>query len=176
MMFNPFRRTYSQDELTWFRFLSKCPLLAALSPDELSYFLPFLYPRDYKQDEVVFFRNDPSQALYIIRTGVVSVSIDVGERLEPLTQKRAFQALGENACLPDTKRVYNAIVASESAEIIVIPQANLLEIFDRNEGIRAKVNQALATQFNQFMADLFYAYRSQEGFFELSQAYTIRGR
>ena len=30
-------------------------------------FVPYLYPRKYKKDEVVFFRDDPSQALYIVK-------------------------------------------------------------------------------------------------------------
>jgi CRP/FNR family transcriptional regulator, cyclic AMP receptor protein len=173
-MYNPFRKAYSSEELSQFRLLNKAALLSKLSNDELSYFLPFLFPREYKQHEVVFFRGDPSQALYLIRSGVVALSLDVGTKTEPLSQRRAFQTLGENALLADSQRVYNAIVSSERAEIVVIPQANILEIFDQKPIIKAKMLEALAIHFNLFLTDLFYAYRSHEGFFELAQAYTVR--
>jgi len=173
-MYNPFRRTYSSQELAQFKFLAKTPLFSKLSNDELSYFLPFLFPREYKKDEVIYFRGDPSQALYIIKTGVVSTSIDIGERMEPLSQRRAHQSLGENSLIQHTKRIHNAIVQSEFAELVVIPQSNLLEVFERKDSIKAKMYEALALHLNVLLDDVFYAYRNNEGFFELSQAYTRR--
>jgi CRP-like cAMP-binding protein len=171
-MYNPFRRTYSSQELAQFKFLTRTQLFSKLNNDELSYFLPFLYPREYKQDEVIFFRGDPSQALYIIKSGIVNISIDVGQRMEPLTQRKAHQSLGENTLVVNTKRLHNAVVYSEKAELVVIPQANLLEVFERKDAVKAKMYEALSIHFNTILSDLFYAYRTNEGFFELSQAYS----
>jgi CRP/FNR family transcriptional regulator, cyclic AMP receptor protein len=173
-MYNPFRRTYSSQELAQFKFLTKTPLFSKLSNDELSYFLPFLYPREYKQDEVIFFRGDPSQALYIVRSGIIGLSIDVAERIEPLSQRKANQSLGENALIENSKRLHNAVVQSEKVELVVIPQANLLEVFRQKDSIKAKMYEALALHFNAFLNDMFYAYRTNEGFFELSQAFSRR--
>ena len=65
-MKNPFRKTYSPAERETFAFLGKVKFFKHLNFEEMSRFLPAIHQRKYVQDEVVFFRNDPSQALYIL--------------------------------------------------------------------------------------------------------------
>lgn len=170
-MLNPFRKSYSAEELDIFRFLQKSKLFAELTQDELYHFLPYLYLRQYKENEVVFFRNDPSQALYVIQKGHVSLNITLSDKTEFLTSVGAGQTLGDNALVPSSKRLYNAIVTSEAAEIYVLPQANLLSVFERDARIKAKMYAALSASYNQYMVNLFKAYQSSFGFFDLSSAY-----
>ena len=59
-MINPFKKSYTQKELNHFRFLSRIKLFERLNYKEMSLFLPYFYLREYKMDEVVFFRNDPA--------------------------------------------------------------------------------------------------------------------
>ncbi|SFC27302.1 Cyclic nucleotide-binding domain-containing protein [Flexibacter flexilis DSM 6793] len=170
-MLNPFRKSYNAEELDIFRFLQKATLFSELTQDELYNFLPYLYLRQYKENEVVFFRNDPSQALYIIQKGQISLSITLSDKTEYLTSVSTHQTLGDNSLIPNAKRIYNAIVTSEVAEMYVLPQANLLAVFERDARIKAKMYAALSTSYNQYMVNLFKAYQSSFGFFDLSTAY-----
>ena len=66
-MWNPFARKYSSQDKILMNFLRKMLLFSCLTDEELMVFLPNLYTRNYSKDEIVFFRNDPSQALYIVK-------------------------------------------------------------------------------------------------------------
>lgn len=170
-LFNPFRRVYSADELNTFRFLQKNQLFKALTHDELSYFLPFIYLREYRSEEVLFFRNDLAQALYLVKSGSVNISIEIRDNFEVLDTKRTYQYVGETCLFPNARRLVHAIIGNTNAELYVIPQANLVEILDRKPNIKAKMMDALATEYHFFMRDLFEAYRKNEGFLDLSVAY-----
>jgi CRP-like cAMP-binding protein len=154
-----------------FRFLQKNQLFKELSHDELSYFLPFIYLREYRAEEVLYFRNDLAQALYIVKSGTVSISIDIRGNFELLDTKRTYQYVGETCLFPNARRLVHAIVGNTNSELYVIPQANLVEILERKPEIKAKMMDALATEYHIFMRDLFDAYRNNEGFLDLSVAY-----
>ena len=170
-MFNPFKKAYGKKEKEKFEFLLKIKLFEKLVYDELDAFLPFLYQRTYKKEEAVFFRNDPSQALYILKSGKVSLNLNREDQFETLATISDGEAFGDNSLLKDTKRIYNAIVVSETAEILVVPQGNIFNIFDAKPKIKAKMLESLAEQYNRYTLNLFKAYKSSFGFFELYQAY-----
>ncbi|UII21422.1 Crp/Fnr family transcriptional regulator [Fulvivirga ligni] len=137
----------------------------------MSLFLPFMHERKYVQDEVVFFRNDPSHALYIIKKGEVALTIDVNEEFEDLTKVGPGVALGESCLLKNTNRLLNAFVTSEKAEFYVIPQDNIFDIFENNMKIKVRMVEMLAEIYNDYNSNLFKAYKSSLGFFNLSQVY-----
>ena len=170
-MKNPFNKSFSYDELNFFRFLSKVDLFQYLDNKELSQIVPFLHQRSYKRDEAVFFRGDPSQALYIIKTGKISINIDIKDKFEVLTTLSTGKAFGDNSLLRNTDRIYNAIVESEHCELYVFPQINILDLFDRKEEIKSKMLQALAESYNNYNENLYRTYKSSFGFFELSNAF-----
>lgn len=170
-MKNPFRRTYSKQELQMFDFLSKNKLFLRLTKKEMSYFLPYLHLRNYQENEVVFFRNDPSQALYILKSGEVTLSLDIEERFEVITNIIPNASVGNNVLLRHSRRIYNAIVSSSSCELYVLPQVNIHNIFERKPIIKAKMLESLAEVFNNNSAHLLQAYQSTYGFFNLSEMF-----
>lgn len=170
-MNNPFKKSYSVKELNLFRFLTRTQLFENLSNDELAVLGLHLHLRNYKCQEVIFFRGDPAQALYLIKSGVISLNLDIKDRFEVLTELRSG-SFGEDALLKNTKRLYNAIVESDNCQLYIIPQANLLDTFDRNVTIKAKVLNSLAELYHQHNINLFKAYRSSYGFFEVNKIYT----
>lgn len=175
-MINPFKKTYNTQELTLCRFLSGVKLFESLNNDEMMLFLPYLYLRKYKAEEAVFFRNDPSNALYIIKRGKVSLNIDINERMEELTVLEPGDHFGDNTLLENTKRIYNAMVVSETAEIYVVPHVNIISIFDHNHLVKAKMLNSLSELYNSYTMSLFKAYKSSFGFFNLGQAYLKKER
>ncbi|WP_035726564.1 cyclic nucleotide-binding domain-containing protein [Eisenibacter elegans] len=167
MSWNPFAKSYTEEELKMFEFLSGSRLFSNLSRKELARFLPHLYQRSYIKDEVIFFRNDPSQAIYIIQKGTVSLKVDIGSRFETFAQVYAPATVGSNALLPKTRRLHTAVVASEACDLVVIPQVNILNIFEREVSIRYKMTEALARIYYDNSAGLLQSYRNTFGFFDL---------
>ncbi len=170
-MRNPFRRSYTIEEMNSFRFLQRQSLFADLDHDELHHFLPYLYLREYKANEVVYFRDDPSQALYLVKSGEVRLYIDIGDKSEDLTTCCEAEVFGENALLAGSRRTANAVTHSNLCELYVIPQPNILRIFEAHVEIKAKMYAALAYIYEAHTVNLFRAYRSSFGFFDLSSAF-----
>ena len=170
-MRNPFSRIWSNDEQEVFNFLKGLPLFANLTEKELNMFLPNLHERTYRIEEVVFFRNDPSHALYILRKGKVNLNLDVNDNFEVLTELTAGSVFGDNCILDGTKRPMNAIVVSEEANFYVIPKDNLLKIFENRLEIKAKMMESLALINEMKMKKLFKFYRSTIGLFNLGDIY-----
>jgi CRP-like cAMP-binding protein len=168
---NFFGRTYTKHELELFDFLGKNKLFSKLDKKEMLYFLPYLHLRMYKQDEVVFFRGDPSQALYLIKEGRVSLELDVGEKFETIVQLNAFASFGNNSLMKKTRRIFNSFVTSPFCQLYVLPQVNIQAIFDSNPKIKAKMLEALAEIYNDNLGNLCKTYRSVHGFFELGEMF-----
>lgn len=170
-MVNPFKKSFTNKELNIFRYLSRIKLFESLSYKEMSLFLPYLYLREFKNNEVVFFRNDPSNALYMVKSGKVSLVIDINEEFEQLVVVKSGEAFGENALLENTTRIHSAVIESERAELYVMPKVNIREIFENHSTIRAKMFESLGELNDEFTANLFKGYKSSFGFFNLSQIF-----
>ena len=170
-MFNPFKKKYTDDEQKLFHFLNNIKHFELLNEEELSQLIPYMYERTYNQDEVVFFRDDPSYALYIVKKGSISLNIDMNNKFEVLTTMSKGEPFGDNTFLENSKRIYSAIVTSERADLYVIPQINIHEIMDSHPTIRAKIMTSFAELYNDYTANLFKIYKSSFGFFELGSVY-----
>ena len=170
-MFNPFKKSYSNSELSLFRLLKKTKVFEQLNFRQLSLFIPSLFLRTYTRNEVIFFRNDPSHALYILKSGSVQLTIDIKGKFEPLTEIGKGSAFGDNALLKKTTRIYTAVVTSEEAELYILPQVNIHEVFESHEEIKAQMMESFAEWYNQYHKNLFSAYKSSFGFFNLGEAY-----
>jgi len=170
-MLNPFKRSYSRSELKTFEFLSRVFFFNRLKNSELARFLPGIHYRKYNKDEVVFFSKDPSQAIYIVRSGIINLTIDIKENFEGILKVREGECFGENALLENTNRVYTALVESEEADLMVIPHYAIQEVFDSNAEIKSKMITSLAEFYNDNNHRLFKSYQSSFGFFTLSQMF-----
>lgn len=171
-MFKYFKKKYSEKELHIFRFLRKNRLMETLTDEELANFLPYLYLRTYRQNEVIYFTGDPSQAVYIVKAGIVSLNLDITEGFEKIMTLYPGKLFGDNAFLKGAKRISTAVVLTEGAELYVIPHANLLEIMNQHPPIRAKVMTAFSEISNEYTSNLFRTYKSSLGFFDLGTVYS----
>jgi CRP-like cAMP-binding protein len=176
MFWNLFAKRYSTKEKVLFRFLRQSKLFEKLTDDELAEFVPFLHLRKYVKNEAIFFRNDPSQALYIIKAGEIMLNLDVQDKFEELIIIKKGESFGDNALLEGARRNYNAICYSEYCDLYVLPQTNILTIFEENIEIKAKVLHAFAYYYDQYLSNVFKAYRDTFTFFDLSEAYLLAKR
>ncbi len=170
-MFNPFQKTYTDQEIVQFEFLRNFGLFASLSNKELSLFLPYIHERSYLKDEVVFFRNDPSHAMYLLKKGKVSLTLDIDENFEELGELSHYEMLGENCVIQGTKRPMNAIVSSETASFGVIPQDNIFYIFESHPEVKCKMLEEFARVNENHLKMVFKHYRSAFGLFNLSEVF-----
>lgn len=170
-MLKIFQKKYSEEDLLLFKFLRKNRLFEKLTNEELSYFVPYLYVRKYHENEVIFFTKDPSQAVYILKSGIVTLNLDMKDNFEKLMTLRSGKLFGDNAFIVGAKRLYTAIVITEEAEIYVIPKANLTEVMNDHPNVRAKIMTAFAEQYNEYTSNLFQTYKSSLGFFDLNTVY-----
>ena len=149
-------------------------LFETLDDRELAEFIPFLHLRTYEKNEVIFFRNDPSQALYIIKDGEVSVNLDIEDGFEELARFGPADSFGDEALLENSYRVYNAVCASEKCQIFVIATTNILETFESNFKIKAKIMGSMAKAYSRYTENLFKSYQESFGFFELGKSFLRR--
>ncbi|MEH0155327.1 cyclic nucleotide-binding domain-containing protein [Limibacter armeniacum] len=171
-MFNPFKKTYSVEDKRIFRFLKQNTFFNSLNEDEMAEFLPFMHMRHYEKGEVIFFRDDPSQAIYLISKGIVTLNIDIEDKFEELTHMRQTEAFGVNAFLENRKRTYNAICFSDRCDLYVIPTTNIQEIFEASPNIKAKLMTAMAEYYDRYMVNLFRVYKESFGFFDLGRTFS----
>ncbi|MGF1534703.1 MAG: cyclic nucleotide-binding domain-containing protein [Bernardetiaceae bacterium] len=164
-----FARRYSMSERRMFAFLRQNVLFRQLSDHELMAFVPHLYERVYGKNEVIFFRNDPSQAFYLIKQGRVRLTLDTDTGFERLVVLSRYHYFGENAFLYRSNRLYNAVSISERTEVYAIPQVHLSEIFEDEPDIRSKILEALAGTYAQQLHRVFRAYSAAYGFFDLGR-------
>lgn len=146
-------------------------LMADLTDDELALFVPHLYERRYAKNEVVFFRNDPAQAFYIVKSGYVQLTLDLEDKFEQLVVLSSHDFFGESGLFNNMTRVYNAFANVDNTELYVIPRINLMEIFEANDKIKAKIMSAMAYMLIEQKRKLFNAYRETFTFFDLGTAY-----
>ena len=171
-MIRIFKKAYTREDILLYDFIRKSYLFEKLTNDELSHFVPHIFLRKYKENEVVFFTGDPSQALYIVKTGIITLNLEIKGEFEKLVTLRPGRVFGENTILKGTKRIYSAIVKTEEASLYIIPKENLLEIMERYPAIKAKIMEAYAVNLNSFNSRLFDTYKSSLGFFDLSTVFS----
>ncbi|WP_109829604.1 Crp/Fnr family transcriptional regulator [Reichenbachiella versicolor] len=170
-MIKIFKRDYADDEIKMFEFLRKVRLFWNLTNKELELFIPIMYLRSYGVNEAIFFSGDPSQALYIVKKGSVSLTIDIDDKFEDLMKLRQTHAFGDNSLIENTKRIYNAVCTTDKTEVYVLPHINMMEIFNNHPEVKAKVMTNMAETYNTYTKNLFKVYKSSFGFFELTKVY-----
>ncbi len=167
-----FEKNYSDGDLQLMEFLQKDRIFDQLTRKELSYFLPYIHFRTYQEDEVIFFAGDPSQALYMIKSGIVSLHLDIRGNLEKLMSLRTGKVFGDNSLLPQTKRLYSAVAMTAYTSVMVLPQVNLIDIMDKHKKVKSKMMTAFAERYNLFLDRLFHSYQNSLGFFDLHNVYS----
>jgi len=166
-----FTKTYTEEDKRFLKFLRQNKIFERLSFKELEKIKPLLYLREYSENEVVFFRNDPSQAVYIVKDGEVTFSMEHAGGNEELFKAKNSAIFGQNGVIEDSVRNYSAIVSSDKASIYVIPQQGLLELFQKDKELKSKVMTAFMTYYSSYVSNIFSTYRENLGFFEMNQVY-----
>jgi len=170
-MFNPFKKTYETDEQEMLSYLSGLILFSELTEDERALFLPHLHKRSYKKDEIIFLRNDPAHALYILTDGEIALTLDQEKSTEIITHLDKGSIFGETCILANKKRLVNAVSISETSTMYVLPQVSIHDIFKTKLSVKVKMLEAVAHLYHDVNGDILKTYQNSQGFFYMSQVY-----
>jgi len=168
-----FSKDYTKEEESLFAFLRTIPLFSNFNNHELFLCCESIHLRNYKLKEVIFFQEDPAQALYIIKSGSVTIEIEHEGKAEVLKPFAEGESFGHESLLKKPKRFASANCTSEFAEIYVIPRVHLEYLSKKDARLKAKLYENLANFYGDYVSAIYQSYQQSFGLFELSSASTI---
>jgi CRP/FNR family cyclic AMP-dependent transcriptional regulator len=166
-----FKTAYSSAEQKNIDTLKSFWLFDDFIDEELYLLLPYLYHRTFHKDEIIFFQDDPAQSIYLMENGDVKIYLEINKGEEDLMHLHKKDTFGENAVFENSRRNYSAIVMSDKADIIMIPQVCLQSIFDKNPGLKGKLFYNVAHKYYDFTRKLVHTYTKDQGFFEIKSVF-----
>jgi len=121
------------------KFLNDIPLFAELAAPSLQTLARACKFRNIKKGEILFFQADPSEAAYIVCSGVVSIILNSPDGREMvINTMRASDMFGELGILTRQPRSTSA-VARLASELLVIPRHAFLRIIDDEPQLARRV-------------------------------------
>ena len=160
-----FKKAFSSEEHKIIDTLKSFWLFDTFLEDELYLLLPYLYHRTFHKNEIIFYQNDPAQSVYLIEKGDVKIFLDINNVEEDLMHIKSNDTFGENAVFENSRRNYSAVVISDSADIVMIPQVCLQDIFNKNPALKGKLFYNVAHNYYDFTRKLVHTYTHDQGFF-----------
>jgi CRP/FNR family cyclic AMP-dependent transcriptional regulator len=139
--------------------IGKTALFKGLSPSELTAVSELARTRTYEAGEPVFAEGGYGDDVCVLVKGMIRIELSVGDASDSATVHRfsAGQVFGEMA-LADRRNRSAAATCESDCEILAIPCADLLVLFDANHdiGYRAMRNLAeiLATRLRKTNSQL----------------------
>ena len=123
--------------------LKQSALFASLTPLELKIVDGLMHERRYLADEIIFDEGEEGQALYLVMSGRVMISRQLGASREVVAELSAGSFFGDMALLDDSPR--NAQTrALENCELAVFFRADFMGLMETDAVIGYKIALALA--------------------------------
>jgi glutaminase len=136
-------------------------LLAGLDADELEAITAAMPLEPYPKGAVVFEEGDPATELYLVMSGVVSVTTSIEGRRHRLATIGAGSAFGEMAAVDGGARS-TTVVADEDTTCRVLSLPVLADLRDRAPGIATVLYANLARSLSQRLRDANHEIRALE--------------
>jgi CRP-like cAMP-binding protein len=129
--------------------LTSIAFFAGLGPEALEGLAGTMRARRFKRGEVIFHIGDPGDALFVIVSGEVKISLpsDTGEEAI-LATLRAGDVFGELALLDGAPRSASATAIS-ATETVVLPRDRFRELIATEAGVRDALLAAIAGELRR---------------------------
>ena len=112
-------------------FLSVIPLFSKISASSAQFLAESSRFLQVERGEILFFQADPSDAVYVVRTGSISIVLNNFDgRQMVINEMRDGDVFGELGILTRKARSASA-VAQAPSELLVIPRLTFLDLLDR---------------------------------------------
>jgi CRP-like cAMP-binding protein len=133
------------------------PLFSALSEQERRLISAEMRPEEYDKGQSIFVEGTPSQAIYVVDSGWVSIFTETGGRKAILANLGPGSVLGEVAFFSDQPYSTTAEAASE-VRLWVLDKSDFRELIAREPSIAIKLSLALGSKVAQ-LGDYLAEYR-----------------
>jgi CRP/FNR family cyclic AMP-dependent transcriptional regulator len=129
--------------------LSRVPLFADVAPNDLEALARSVRGRRFRRGEVIFHQGDPGDALFVVATGRVKITLpsDSGDEAI-LATLRAGDFFGELSLIDGAPRSATA-VALDPVETLVVSRASVRELIDEQPAFREALLVALARELRR---------------------------
>jgi len=129
--------------------LARCPLFAGLDARGLASLAAEMRSRRFRRAEVLFHQGDPGDALFVVISGAIKISLPSEEGDEAiLATLRSGDFFGELALLDGAPRSATAI-ALEPTETLVLPRTRFRDLIASEPAIRDTLLAALAGELRR---------------------------
>ena len=129
--------------------LGHCPLFAGVSESDLTDLARHLRRHRYRRGEVIFHQGDPGDALHVVASGAVKISLPSPEGEEAIIATvRTGDFFGELSVLDTAPRSATA-TAVEPTETLSLHRDPFLEELGRNVALRDALLHALAGELRR---------------------------
>lgn len=154
-----FRHGVHDGTLEMLDFLGISPLFATLSKKELRNLAAIVHQRSYQEGEFIFRKGQPGAAMFIIKSGTVTVIDHNRENRETIIATlQAEDFFGELALLDNSPRSASALATTPS-EIYAFSRTDLDNLLTNSPQIGMRIYRALAiiigTRLKDANAQLF---------------------
>jgi len=124
--------------------LRKNLLFKGCSAEDFELLTGLLQERQVKPNTTIFSEKMPAEALYIIKSGKIKISVMEGEGDEVgLLELGPGEFFGEIALIQESSRAVNAR-AETAAELIMLSRKDFLALIDLDPRVAAKITLAIA--------------------------------
>lgn len=129
--------------------LARCLLFAGLDRDGLADLAAEMRSRRFRRGEVLFHQGDPGDALFVVTSGAVKISLPSEEGDEAIIATiRAGEFFGELALLDEAPRSATA-TALEPTETLVLPRSRFRELIATEPALRDALLATLAAELRR---------------------------
>ncbi|MEO6208059.1 MAG: Crp/Fnr family transcriptional regulator [Candidatus Limnocylindrales bacterium] len=129
--------------------LAAIPIFGGLEPAALERLAGFMRSRRFRRGEVIFHIGDPGDALFVILTGEVKISLPSESGDEAiLATLRAGDVFGELALLDGAPRSASATAISPT-ESVVLPRDRFRELIATEAGVRDALLASIAGELRR---------------------------
>ncbi|MYM29487.1 cyclic nucleotide-binding domain-containing protein [Duganella sp. CY15W] len=132
--------------------LKASALFSSLTPLELKIVDGLMHERRYLADEIIFDEGEEGQALYLVMSGRVIISRQLGAGREVVAELSAGSFFGDLALLDNSPR--NAQTrALDNCELAVFFRADFMGLMETDPVIGYKISLALARHIGRRLRD-----------------------
>lgn len=126
------------------RFLHNAPLFADLKDKTIAALIQGSHRKKYPKDDYLFMQADPSDAVYLVRSGSIAIILGSSDGRELLiNEMRPGDCFGEVGVLTGLPRSTSA-VARLNSEVLVIPGAAFIAAMDSEPNLARRVIRIIA--------------------------------
>jgi CRP/FNR family transcriptional regulator/CRP/FNR family cyclic AMP-dependent transcriptional regulator len=135
--------------LTYVDFLTKVPLFSELNEEEFSQLASIVREQHYKKHTTIVHVDDPGSALYILKNGLVKVTIEDQHGYEMILRILYPTDFFGDMSLLDGMPRSATVTTQEPSEVLTISREHFLSIMEKSPKILLKVAAVLSKRLRK---------------------------